>query len=104
MAALDLQLDDHMLLEPEPTEEDEFLLWNMRKDSLEAEIQMARAALLSYSESQEEQSNLKDSPNSQDMNYAEHDNLSDGVAPSTMDKSDVNEETQPPSGKTSHIY
>ena len=104
MAALDLQLDDHMLLEPEPTEEDEFLLWNMRKDSLEAEITMARAALLSYSESQEEQSNLKDSHNSQDMNYAEDDNFSDGVGPSTMDKRDANEETQPSSGKTSHIY
>ena len=104
MAALDLELAEHMLLEPEPTEEDEFLIWNMRKESLEADIELARTDLLSISESQEEESNLQDSMNSQDMNYAEHDSLSDGVGPSTMDKSNVNEETQPPSGITSHIY
>ena len=44
------------------------------------------------------------SMNCQDRNYAEDDCWSDGVAPSTLDKSNVNEETQSPSGKTSHIY
>ena len=104
LAALDLELAEHMLLEPEPTEEDEFLIWNMRKESLEADIELARTDLLSISESQEEESNLQDSMNSQDMNYAEHDSLSDGVAQSTLDKSDVNEEAQSPFGKILHIY
>ena len=104
MAALDLQLAEHMLLKPEPTEEDEFLIWNMRKESIEADIELARTHLMSISESQEEESNLQDSMNSQDMNYAEHDSLSDGVAPLTLDKSDANEETQPPIGKILHIY
>ena len=53
MAALDLDLAEWMLVEPEPHEADDYLIWNLRKEAIEANIALTRAQLMTTSSSQE---------------------------------------------------
>ena len=98
LAALDRQLYDLVLLEPDPTEEDEFLIWNMRREALESEIALVRAKLLSISASQEGQGNSHAKVNCEDGYYDDEGCLSDCMAPITLEKSTVNEAKQPAVG------